>query len=275
MEPETVATASGAAALAGDVAGETGGSEDLRKKAEELNLKLTEAQSTIDSLKTDSDRNLRRLQGTLQSQVNSLKAQSEEEKRRWEDAFHQEKMSGMEEKEALRYNNTLLEQRVQERETELARISQQAAEAGAAASYLQQFVALGVPMDKLNAQGTLQDLADSGWEGLRQVREQERSLTTQNDAKLAEFQKQLDLLKAGITDPNKLAELQGDKPAQRLANQTGGEARGAQLTELEAVKAAAQYFGGREPSLEELYRAVETKRLPVTVLPGLQGYTEE
>ena len=259
-----------------DVAGQPEGDQkvDWAAKAKELTDQLTAAQSNLDSLKTESDRNVRRLQGTLQSQINSIKSQTAEEKQRWEDAYHKEKMAGMEEAEALRYEKTILSQRLQDREEFLAKVQQQTVDAQQAASYLQQFISLGVPVEKLNTRGSLQDLADSGWSGLQEARNLERSVASDYDKKLGDVQKQLDALKAGNADPNRLAEAAGDLPAQRILGPTGADARTGGMTELEAVKAAAQYFGGREPTLEELYRAVERKLLPPSVLPGMQGFTQ-
>jgi len=270
MEPEMVANS--AAPGTQPVGGEAADKVDWAAQAAELKSTLEATQTSLNAMKTENDRNLRRLQSTYQGQINSLSAQSEEEKARWEEAYHREKMAGMEEAEALRYDNSRLSKLVEEREFRMRAIQQQAADAQAAAGYLQQFTALGVPVTSLNTSGSLQDLADSGWNGLQAVRAQERKTITEYDGKLSAIQAQLDTLKKGSEslDPNAIAQRAGDLTPPNVATLTHGNPT-VPRTELQALEAAAQYFGGVKPTLEQLYRAVETRQLPASVLPGLEG----
>ena len=270
MEPETVANP--AAPGTQPVGSETADKVDWASQAAELKRTLDATQTSLDAMKTENDRNLRRLQSTYQGKINSLSAQSDEDKQRWEEAYHREKMAGMEEAEALRYDNSRLSKLVEEREQRMRAIQQQAADAQAAAGYLQQFTALGVPVTRLNTGGSLQDLADSGWTGLQEVRAQERRTVSEYDGKLSAIQTQLDALKKGgeVLDPNQLARSAGDLNPPNVATLIHGNPT-VPRTELQALEAAAQYFNGVKPTLEQLYRAVETRQLPASVLPGLEG----
>ena len=273
MEPTKVADAVGADGK--PVADTTPGQVDWAGKAKELETQLTATQASIDALKSDSDRNVRRLQSTYQQQLNALRSQSEEEKGRWEEAYHSEKMAGMEGDEALRYENSRLAELVRDRETRLEQMQRQAAEAQAAAGYLQKFSILGVPVAKLNVAGSLQELEESGFQALQELRTQDNQRVTEMDGKLNTIQTQLDALRKGEAplDPNKLAETAGDLKPPKVATHTHGEIAST-LTEAQALTNAEKYFGFK-PTLEQLYRAVETKQLPPTVLPGLEGMPRE
>ena len=81
-------------------------------------------------------------------------------------------------------------------------------------------------------------------------------------------------LKAGDPDPNAIAIAKGDIEPPQVVTATGVTQTGPK-TELEAQEVAKIYFNGNVPTMEMLYRAVETKQLPSSVLPGLEGMPRE
>jgi hypothetical protein len=101
---------------------------------------------------------------------------------------------------------------------------------------------------------------------------------TEYDARIAGIQSQLDAMAKGVapvvTDPNVIATRAGDLTPPNVATHTHGD-QTTPMTELQALDNAAKYFNGIKPTLEQLYRAVETKQLPPTVLPGLEGMPKE
>ena len=247
---------------------------DWKKQAEELKAQLDKTSASVETLKQDSDRNIRRLQSSYTQQLNSMSESTSAERDRLENQYHEQKMSGMEESDALRYDNARLAEKLEIEAENTARIRQQASDATAAASYVQQFANLGVPAKALNTRGSLQDLADSGWGALAEIRAQERSNMTASTEQLATIQSQLDELKAAApeTDPNRLAESKGDLSPPNVASHTPGEASNSKGM-FEVAKSLEGFFG-YVPTEEDIYRAVETGRLSPTVLPGLDTLQE-
>lgn len=241
---------------------------DWKEQAEQLKAQLDKTTSSVDSLKAESERNLRRLQSSYTQQINQLTAQTQAERERLEDEFHSERVKGMDEAEALRYENARMAEKL-ERAAQRQREMQQRAEmAGQAASYVQQFVNLGVPAASLNTTGSLQELADSGWKALADIRTQERSQASEYQEQLSTIQKQLDSLRAEEPDPKKIAESKGDKTPPKVASHTPGQP--GTRTMYDVQKSLESTFG-YIPSEEEVFRAVETGRLPASILPGLEG----
>jgi len=242
---------------------------DWKEQAKDLKAQLDKTSASVETLKQESDRNIRRLQSSYTQTINSLNATTDADKARLEDQYHTQKMSGMEESEALRYNNSRLEEKLEQEMATTAQIRQQASDATAAASYVQQFANLGVPANALNTRGSLQDLADSGWGALAEIRAQERTNMTASTEQLATIQAQLDELKANApeTDPNRLAEAKGDLSPPNVATHTPGDASNSKG--IHEVAKSLEGFFGYVPTEEDIYRAVETGRLAPSVLPGL------
>jgi hypothetical protein len=268
MDPNQVPNDADPNAAIGDSENDT----DWKAEAEILKASLEDTQKSVESLKAESERNIRRLQSSYTQTINSISSQSDEERQRLQDRYDQEKMAGMEEGEALRYENARLAERLEQEASRRAQIQQRASDAAAAASYVQQFVNLGVPGKALNTTGSLQDLADSGWAALASIRAQESAQASEYQTKLSDIEKQLVELKAAPTDPTKLAESKGDLSPPKVASHTpGSQATGKNMYE---VQKGLESFFGYIPSEEEVYRAVETGRLNSSVLPGLDTHQE-
>ena len=242
---------------------------DWQEQAEELKARLDKTTSSVEQLKAESNRNIRRLQSSYTSTINDLTATSDAEKERLEDRYHAERMDGMDEQEALRYENARLAEKLETAARDRDVIQQRATDAASAASYISQFANLGVPQNALNTRGSLQDLADSGWAALANIRTQESMRATESETKLQDIQTQLDALKAAPTDPNALAQSQGDLQPPAVATHTPGDANTTR-TMHDVAKSLESYFG-YVPSEEEVYRAIETGRLNSTILPGMES----
>ena len=266
----TATTASGAESVKEPVAGDTEGEIDWQDKAEEFERDLEAAQTNLDNLKTEQDRNIRRIQGTLQNQINAGAATSEQDRRRWENAYHEEKMSGMEEAEALRYDNTRLEDDIQDMETESNQLRGQLQEQTAKTNFIGHFTGLGVGLDTLNTRGSLQELSDSGYTALEALRASELSQLTDTRQAMADQTAEIERLK-NAADPNRLAESLGDKTPDRVATLTHGDAGGGTRTWADALEQATTVTGRPVTEEEEVWRLVEQKILPSTIIPGLEN----
>ena len=243
---------------------------DWEAKAQETANELAESKAALEKQTADSERNLRRQSSSLQTQINAEKAKASQAEGNWADRFHAEKMSGMEEVEAARYNNTLLEEKLAASQAETAQVRTTAQEARSAAGYIQHFQSLGINADRLNTAGSLQDLADSGYAAEREDSVARNTKLTEYEALAEKNAVTIKALQAGDPDPNALAEAKGDLKAERVASTSGKTLEGSR-TELQAQESAKQYFGGNLPTMEQLYRAVEIGQLPASVLPGLEG----
>ena len=271
MSPEQDSLASGADDLKKvDVAGEPEDTIDWQEKAEEFERDLAAASKSIDDLKVEQDRNIRRLQGTLTTQMNARDATSEADKKRWENAYHDEKMSGMEEAEALRYDNSRMTDELADAETVAQELKGQVAEAQAKTNYISHFTGLGVPLAELNTQGSLQELSDSGYAGLETIRTVEKDQLADTRAALEKQTAEIEALK-NAADPNRLAELEGDKTPDRVATHTHGDAGGDARTWEDAMKQATLVTGRPVTEEEDVWRLVEQKILPSTIIPGLEN----
>ena len=183
-------------------------------------------------------------------------------------------MSGMEEVDALRYETTLLAEDLKTSQAETATIRTQAESARSASGYIRHFGAMGIQEDRLNTSGTLQELADSGYAAEREDRVAEGVKMTDMAKQVETLTTSLAALNKGEPDPNVLATEKGDLKPPAVAI-TGVTQTTGSRTMAEATEAAKQYFGGNVPTEEMLYRAVETKALPASVLPGLEGMPRE
>ena len=259
-----------AAEASEEVVSESEDKVDWEAKATELSETLAKNKAASEKVAVNNERNLRRQSSSLQNQINTEKARATAVEGNWADRFHAEKMSGMEDAEAARYENTLLEEKLVAARAETSEVRHSAQEARSAAGYIQHFGSLGINPDRLNTSGSLQDLADSGYEAERE--DQAGRLVELEDAQAlaAKQQETIKALQAGDPDPNAIAESKGDITPPRVAVTTGETLSGTR-TELQAREAAKQYFSGELPTMEQLYRAVETKQLPASVLPGLEG----
>ena len=269
MSPEQDSLASGAD-VKDDVAGDPEDTTDWKEKAEGFERDLATASKSIDDLKVEQDRNIRRIQGTLQTQINARTAEGETDRKRWENAYHDEKMSGMEEAEALRYDNSRMADELADAESTTQTLRGQVAEAQAKTNYISHFTGLGVPLQELNTQGSLQELSDSGYSGLDTIRTAEMKQLTETRAALEAQTAEIEQLK-NAADPNRLAESQGDKVPDRVATHTFGDAGDANRTWEDAMKQATQVTGRPVTEEEEVWRLVEQKILPSTVIPGLEN----
>ena len=257
-----------------DVVGEPGSEVDWKKNAEELQAKLDTATMEAKTAAADSDRNIRRQSSSLQAQINQANRRADDVETGWQDKYHQERMSGMEEVDALRYESTLLADELKASRTETAQIRESAEQARSAAGYIQHFSSLGINVDRLNTSGSLQDLADSGYAAEREDRTAEGVKMADYATQVDKLQETVAALQKGEPDPNKLATDQGDLKPPDVATPGVTQVTGTR-TMVEALEAAKQYFGGNTPTEEMLYRAVETKQLPASVLPGLEGMPRE
>jgi DNA repair exonuclease SbcCD ATPase subunit len=246
---------------------------DWRAQAEELKSKLESTDASLEALKKESDRNIRRMQSSYTQTINQLSARSEEERARLEEQYDAQKMSTMEEGEALRYKNARLAERLEQEAARRAELQERAQDATAKSSYIAQFANLGVPITVLNTNGSLQDLADSGWGALADIRAQERNATVQQAERIKEIEKLLEEARAPITDPGKLGESLGDQRPPNVATHTPGDVVGSKNM-FEVQKSLESYFG-HVPTEEEVYRAVETGKLSPTVLPGVDQLRPE
>jgi hypothetical protein len=213
------------------------------------------------------------MQSSYTQTINQLSARSEEERARLEEQYDAQKMSTMEEGEALRYKNARLAERLEQEASRRAELQQRAADATAKSSYISQFANLGVPVTALNVNGSLQDLADSGWGALADIRAQEQSTAVQQAERIKQIEAMLEEAKAPITDPGKLGESLGDRRPPNVATHTPGDVAG-EPSMFEVQKSLESYFG-HVPTEEEVYRAVETGRLSPTVLPGVDALQSE
>ena len=247
---------------------------DWHKNAEELQTKLDDATAAAKTAATEAERNIRRQSSSLQGQINTEKARADSVHADWRDRFHAEKMSGMEEVDALRYETSLLTEDLKTSQAETATIRTQAEQARSASGYIRHFGAMGIQEDRLNTSGTLQELADSGYAAEREDRIAEGAKMTDMAKQVETLTTSLAALNKGEPDPNVIATEQGDLTPPRVAVVGATQVTGTR-TMVEALEAAKQYFGGTVPSEEMLYRAVETKALPASVLPGLEGMPRE
>ena len=133
---------------------------------------------------------------------------------------------------------------------------------------------MGINTDRLNTSGSLQDLADSGYRAEREDNDARNVKLTEYEANAAKSAATIKALQAGDPDPNVIATAKGDLEPPNVAS-TSGKTLAGSRTELQAQEAAKQYFGGNLPTMEQLYRAVQLKQLPQSVLPGLEGMPEE
>ena len=247
---------------------------DWEKKAKELQTSLDDAATAAKSAEAEAERNIRRQSSSLQGQINEEKARADSVHADWRDRFHAEKMSGMEEVDALRYETSLLSEDLKTSQAETATIRTQAESARSASGYIRHFGAMGIQEDRLNTSGTLQELADSGYAAEREDRVAEGVKMTDMAKQVETLTTSLAALTKGELDPNVLATEQGDLKPPAVAVTGVTQVTGSR-TMAEATEAAKIYFGGNAPTEEMLYRAVETKQLPASVLPGLEGMPRE
>ena len=268
MSPDKDSLTSGADEVAGDPEGEI----NWQERAEKAESDLSEVNQSIEGLKTDQETNIRRLQSSLTAQGNAQASQSNEEKKRWENAYHEEKMSGMEAEEALRYDNARLAQELTDSKGQTVQAQRTVGDMTAKQNYINHFTALGVPIAELNRGGTVQELSDSGYTGLETLRAREQSQLTETRKANEEMTSEIEKLKSGIvSDPNALAESQGDLKATRVATMTHGAAGDNVRTWEDAMKEASNVTGRPVTDEEEVWRLVEQKILPSTVIPGLEN----
>ena len=247
---------------------------DWEKKAQELQISLDDAATAAKSAEADAERNIRRQSSSLQGQINEEKARADSVHADWRDRFHAEKMSGMEEVDALRYETSLLTEDLKTSQAETATIRTQAESARSASGYIRHFGAMGIQEDRLNTSGSLQELADSGYAAEREDRVAEGVKMTDMAKQVETLTTSLAALNKGEPDPNVLATEKGDLKPPAVAVTGVTQVTGSR-TMAEATEAAKIYFGGNAPTEEMLYRAVETKQLPASVLPGLEGMPRE
>jgi hypothetical protein len=261
VEPDKVATDPDQANT--DVIEETEEQVDLAKE-------LAEAKKEVEDLTKASDRNVRKLQGSYQQQVNTLKAEREQDGRESRETLDKQIMSGMEEGEALVYRNLRLEEEVEDSRKRLGQMQQAVAESQARSNYTQQFLRMSVDPKRLNNSGTLQELADSGWDAVEEMQVADQLVAEANTKELAELREEMVAIRAGLKTPTpqELAESKGDLIPPLVATHTPGDVVGPKSW-TEAREAQKDFFGF-VPSEEELIRAVETKRLLPSVLPGLE-----
>jgi hypothetical protein len=129
---------------------------------------------------------------------------------------------------------------------------------------------LGIPLANLNTQGSIQELTDSGYAGLEDLRKSEMVQLTETRQALEDQTAEIERLK-NAADPNRLAESQGDLKPDRIATHTHGDAGGQQRTWEDAMAQATAATGRPVTEEEEVWRLVEQKILPSTVIPGLEN----
>ena len=244
---------------------------DWEKQAAENAAALADAESALERQTADAERNTRRLSSSMQSQVNFAKQQAQAEQEGWEDKFHRERMAGMEEAEALRYDNARMAEQVDVAKGQVEELRKAHAQAQAASSYMRHFRSLGVSEDQLNTSGSLQELSDSGYRAVEDLRAQEQRTLAEREDLIGKQEAELNALR-GVTDPNAIPTSDLNPPA--VATHTPGSVS-VPKTEEQALEAAKQWFGGETPTVDMLYRAVESGQLPATVLPGLEGMPKE
>lgn len=244
------------------------------QKAQELEQKLVDAEKSLERREAEHQRNVQRLQSSLTQQVNRERAARTEAEETWEERYHREKAAGMEEEEALRYENLRLADKLEQTRGEMSQMRAAAEQAQSAASYIRHFTAQGVDASRLDTTGSLQALADSGYAALEDIRAEEKAKLQAQEKQLEEYRQRIEKFEELNPDPNQLAQSKGDLPPPLIAQPGTGSAQGPR-TMLEAREAAKQYFGGNMPTEEQLFRAVETKQLPPQVLPGLETLPKE
>lgn len=268
MSPDKDSLASGADEVAGDPEGEI----NWQERAEKAEAGLEEVNQSVEGLKVEQDQNIRRLQSSLTAQGNAQASQSNDEKKRWENAYHEEKMSGMEAEEALRYDNARLAQELTDSQGQTTQAQRQVGEMNAKQNYINHFTTMGVPVAELNRGGTLQELSDSGYKGLEVLRASEATQLAETRLANEKMTAEIEKLKGGTgSDPNALAESQGDLKPTRVATLTHGAAGDNVRTWEDAMKEASNVTGRPVTDEEEVWRLVEQKILPSTVIPGLEN----
>jgi len=247
----------------------TDATEEAKEQAD-LAQELADAKSKLDELEDTSDRNIRKLQGSYQSQVNQLRAQKDQDAKEAREAIDTQIMSGMEESDAMKYRNLRLEEEVEESNKRIVEMQRAVADSQARAGYTSQFLRYGVDPRELNTRGSAADLAESGWDALSRMREAEQVQAKSDQDALAKMQAELEAVQAGLKTPTpaEIATSQGDLVPPNVATQTPGEVTGPRSW-TEAREAQKDFFGFL-PSEEDLIRAFETGQLPASVLPGLE-----
>lgn len=263
-EPTQVAGQLGVPAQAG-VAQQ--GAED---SVETLKQGLAALRAQIDEKDTLHETNIRRLSSSYDTQLAQTRRENQESIKYWEEQAHAATTKDMDELGKTQYEYGVALQKLEEREQEIASLQQRTQEAQMSAGYTRQFIAAGVDPRKLDYT-SLESLLTSGWAGILNDRQE-----TAN--KVKELEMQVNTLRGPSAQGTPAPVLRpGELTPPRVAGPLAGApvAPNTDLNNWGPTLAAVKAAYGRDVSVSEILDMVQAGKLPVTLLPGMEGYSPE
>lgn len=213
----------------------------------------------LENIRSSSERDLRGVKSSLQSQIAGLERQRDEERQRLEAQVHQLATKGLDENEQTKYNFKLAQDHLTQKDQQLAQMQSQLQTLQEVPRYISSFLALGISPNKLVVDQGVDALLESGW----------RELVTTFEATKAELAQ----YKSGsgtIVPAVPGGGVGGIAPmtAPLVASPAGGTAMLGNAWP-QVIKAVSDQFG-YPVTQEEIYRMVELGQLSSDIIPGMR-----
>lgn len=214
-------------------------------------------------MRADYDRNMRRMQASLQRNAAEQAAEYEQRMSQLESELHAARTATMNDQERVAYERDLYAQRAQMLENNYRQAQQRITDWEQASQAREAFRQLGIDPTKL-PMGTVDQVLQSGWVAIAER-------MAEYDSKLKEYQSAPRLVENTATQgtntsPHTTTAPGPVSPPSTAAAQgtpAGGRTWG------DAFQTATQILGRTIDNEEDLIQAVEGGQLPPSILPGL------
>lgn len=204
--------------------------------------KLKELEAKIQAREQD----INKLKSTYDKQLAQTKKQFEEEQRKLQEEIQKAKLSTMTDEQKLQFERQLELEQAQQWKEKALQYEKQMQEFEIRNNYTQYFVEqMGVPKEKLNLDGDINALVQSGWEGVQN--------------KVKELQSKVSEYESKLTQGTALQQPQQPEPQQRspLTNQINSGAPKISWADIEK----------RYPNTEEFFTKLEQGTIDPRTIP--------
>jgi len=225
-----------------------------------LKEQLEAAETTLAAMKEASERDISQLRSTLDKQRAQDRREYDKQLQEAKGRIHELATAGMDENERAKYEAGVAKEEVARLQKELEQKQSQMEVAQSMGTYLQGFIELGVPANRLDTSNP-ESLMQSGWEGVA--------------TRMAELEKSLGERPAGGLDTTvqKEAEEKRETAAPNVMTTTGVDDAPAET--VAQVKKKVEEQIGRELTDEQFWRGIETGQINSDILPGVSDKKAE
>lgn len=222
--------------------------------------RLEQMRQQLREREAEAERNMRRLQRSLDSKI----AEKDKETQAWRDRYHQAQMQGMDELEQATYMKQVYEDQLHEARSQIQSLQRENENARTATQYLQLAYNLGIDTERLDMSSP-ETIGQSLWEATIEDR-------SSLQAELEELRSKVNTLQDPPQEPVETQEPRAKQPP-RVASEMHGGPSNQERTWADA-QASAEAQLGYKPSIDQLFELVNQNRLPISILPGMEGYPE-